>query len=210
MKTSLLLIVGLCLVAFARTVPAEHQFKQCAKATPKNCQTCRAVLYARKHGKCKKSENICKSIRDGDCPYLPNVKKSFPKFEYFTCSDQKTKEVLSVKNGLALKAEYMDLINWAEFDDNDEVRYKCALMGCCNKYPKGAFEPFPRKGKACINQMNTNVMKCADDGDCGNGWSASPEEDEDDDWESCNNKHWEWKPKEDSFIEKRSHHLRKN
>lgn len=207
MKTSLLLIVGLCLVALARTVPAEpaHRFKTCAKATPKNCQTCQAVLYAREHGACKKSENICKSIRDGDCPI---VKKSFPKFQYFTCGDQKT--VLSKKNGHALKAEYRGAITWAEFDNTDEVHYKCALMGCCHKYPKGAFEPFPLKGKACINGMNPNVILCEEDGECGNGYMPSPEEDEDDDWESCNNEHWEWKPKEDSFIEKQSHHLRKN
>ena len=204
MKTSLLLIVGLCLVALA-TGQIEH-VKKCAKANAKNCQTCQAVLYAREHKECRKSENICKSIKNGECPV---AKKLNPKFEYFTCADQKDK-VLSVKNAHALHAEYRGAIAWAEFDDAVEAHYKCALMACCKTYPKGGFEPFPFKGIACINEMNTDVIDCAPEGECPRGYFASPEEDNDDDWESCNNKEWVWKPKEDSFIEKQSHNLRKN
>ena len=201
MKTSLLLIVGLCLVALA-TGQIEHEFKKCAKANAKNCQTCQAVLYAREHKECRKSENICKSIKNGECPV---AKKLNPKFEYFTCADQKDK-VLSVKNAHALHAEYRGAIAWAEFDDAVEAHYKCAVMECCKTYPKGGFEPFIQR-HSLHNEMNTDAHWRAQMANIL-GYFASPEEDNDD--VGILRKEWVWKPKEDSFIEKQSHNLQKN
>lgn len=218
MKTSLLLIVGLCLVALASS--EKHKFKKChlGKGTANHkakqaimCQTCKAVLWSKKL--CKKpgkNTNSCAAIKEGDtsCAKSPaNLKKSFPKFSFNKCTVNK--EVFSEKNEDALTEAFTGQLRWKVGEDDYNIHYQCALLNCCKHYPEGAFEPFPREGRACQSDMNPSVFKCEPDGDCGRGWTADP--DDDDFGGDCDNEFWDFKADRDySFIEKRSHHLRKN
>ena len=70
------------------------------------------------------------------------------------------------------------------------------------KITQGAFEPFPIS-VACVSDMNPNVINCEDTGVCPEGWrdASLGSDDDSSDWEACNNKYWEYKPEEDSFIE---------
>ena len=67
----------------------------------------RRAVFLPERWRMQKSKNICKAIRDGKCPFI----KAFPKFQYFTCADQKNK-IFSVKNEHALLKEYRGTISW--------------------------------------------------------------------------------------------------